>query len=170
AAALLCDHRGYAADHAAVELRSTDGKRPENRDTMDTGVPLPRLAGALLSPYNRAWPLVHAHLRLASVGVSLVSACTIHLGLLTSICDLCGREDCVQHSALPRHPGAPRDGARGCYFHDAGRGADGSTRRPHADEFFHHARSVDRSGNRRGISLCRGAAAPVSGTHLMRRR
>src|SRR5262249_23033729 len=94
AAALLCDHRGYASDHAAVELRSTDGKRPENRDTMDTGVPLPRLAGALLSPYNRAWPLVRAHLRLASVGVSLVSACTIHLGLLTSICDLCGREDC----------------------------------------------------------------------------
>ena len=90
------------------------------------------------------------------------------MGVLTSVCDLGSREDCVQHFAFPRHAAVPLDRAGAFHHHSAGRHPDGHAVSAHSGAIFQYAGSVGRAGSRRDIPRRGGSAAALSGTDLIR--
>src|SRR6266851_1981261 len=131
---------------------------------MDRGVVRSRVPGAPLSPSHSPRALVRAPLWLSTTGFGLGAARAIFMGLLTAVRDLRSGKDCVQHCALAHAAAVPLAGAGG--RHGAAQCPAGFYGNTHSDPFLQHAGSVDRAGTGRGISLCSGPPAPLSGTDL----
>src|SRR5215831_2616232 len=114
--------------------------------------------GAVLSPHDRAYPLVCAHLCLVAVDLSVGAAGTTSMGGSSSVRDRFGRESCFQHLAFRRVDHLPlfRTGA----FH-----LFTALERPNVDAasfgwILHHAGSVARPGGCRRVSGGRSPDAP----------
>src|SRR6266851_1254761 len=133
---------------------------------MDRGVVRSRVPGAPLSPSHSPRALVRATLWLAATGFGLGTPRAVFMGLLAAVRNLRSGKDCVQHCALAHAAAVPLAGAGG--RHGAAQCPAGFYGNTHSDPFLQHAGSVDRAGTGRGISLCSGPPAPLSGTDLIR--
>src|SRR5260370_22801964 len=87
-AVLLRAHLRHAVHHAAAEQCCCAGGRFERGNTMDTCVAVPEIADAALSPSDRAWSLVCAHLWLSAAGLSLGAPRAIPMCRLSAARDL----------------------------------------------------------------------------------